>query len=94
MGRMHAVVEYDRTNLGKDISLTAKGNPVEKNRVAHVPETEDEHAFAEIREVLTAASEKAPHFAFLDYGPILTFLVTDNLKSEPFSRQLSRSCGR
>jgi hypothetical protein len=89
MDRMHAVLEYDRTNLGKDISLTAKGRPVERKRVAHVPETRDEHAFAEIREVLTRASEKPPHFAFLDYGPILTFLVTDNLKSQPFSVRLS-----
>jgi hypothetical protein len=89
MDRMHAVLEYDRTNLGKDISLTAKGKPVERNRVAHVPETKDQHAFAEIREVLTSASEKLPHFAFLDYGPILTFLVTDNLKSQLFSAQLS-----
>jgi len=89
MNRMHEVLEYDRTNLGKDISLTAKGKPVERKRVAHVPETKDEHAFAEIREVLTSASEKRPYFAFLDYGPILTFLVTDNLKSQPFSAQLS-----
>jgi hypothetical protein len=89
MERMHAVLGYDRTNLGKDISLTAKGKPVARNRVAYVPETKDEHAFAEIREVLTTASQKPPHFAFLDYGPILTFLVTDNLKSQLFSPRLS-----
>jgi hypothetical protein len=90
MDRMHAVLEYDRTNLGKDISLTTKGKPVKRNRVAHVPETKDEHAFAEIREVLTNASEQPPHFAFLDYGPILSFLVTDNLKSQLFSARLSQ----
>lgn len=89
MGRMHAVLEYDRTNIGIDLSLTAKGKPVERTRVAHVPKTKDEHAFAEIHKVLTSVSEKPPHFAFLDYGPILTFLVTDNLKSQPFSMQLS-----
>ena len=89
MDRMQAVLKYDRTNRGKDISLTAKGKSVERNRVAHVPETKDEHAFAEIREVLIIASENPPHFAVLDYGSILTFLVTDNLKSQPFSAQLS-----
>jgi len=89
MDRMHAVLEYDRTNIGRDISLTSKGKPVQRNRVAHVSETEDEHAFAEIREALASISEKPPHFSFLDYGPILTFLVTDNLKSQPFSAKLS-----
>lgn len=89
MVRMHEVLEYDRNNLGNDISLTATGKPVERKRRAFVPETKDEHAFAQIREVLASTSEKPPHFAFLDYGPILTFLVTDNLKSEPFSAQLS-----
>jgi hypothetical protein len=89
MGRMHAVLDYDRTNLGKDISLTAKGKPVERNRVAHVPVTKDEHAFAEIRDAFIGASENPPHFGFLDYGPILTFLVTDNLRSSLFSAQLS-----
>jgi hypothetical protein len=52
MDRMHAVIEYDRTNVGKDLTLTAKGKPVERNRVAHVGETKDEHAFSEIRHVV------------------------------------------
>jgi hypothetical protein len=69
--------------------LTSKGKPVKRKRVAHVPETKDEHAFVEIREVLKSVSEQPPHFAFLDYGPILTFLVTDNFKSQFFSAQLS-----
>jgi len=36
-----------------------------------------------------AFGSRAPHFSFLNYGPILTFLVTDNLKSELFSANLS-----
>jgi hypothetical protein len=89
MDRMHAVLEYDRTNVGKDLTLTAKGKPVERNRVAHVGETKDEHAFSKVRQVLANVSEKPPHFSFLKYGPLLTFLVTDNLKSPLFSTKLS-----
>jgi hypothetical protein len=52
-------------------------------------ETEDEHAFAEIGKVLASVSEQPPYFAFLDYGPLLTYLVTDNLKSQTFAPTLS-----
>jgi hypothetical protein len=87
--RMHSVLEYDRTNIGKDITLTAKGKSVERNRIAHVLETKDEHAFAEIDKLLANVSNQEPYFSFLDYGPILSLLVTDNLKSGLFSTKLS-----
>jgi hypothetical protein len=89
MERMHNVLEYDRTNVGKDITLTAKGKSVERDRVAFVPDTQDEHAFSQIGRALTNVSMEAPYFSFLSYGPILTFLVTDNVKSELFSIALS-----
>ena len=85
MERMDAVLEYERTNIGMDISLTAKGKPIKRNRVAHVSETKDEHAFKEIRDALTNASKSEPYFSYLDYGPLLTFFVTDNLKADAFS---------
>jgi hypothetical protein len=85
MERMDAVLEYERTNIGMDISLTAKGEPTKRTRVAHVSETEDEHAFKEIRDALTSVSKSEPYFSYLDYGPLLTFFVTDNLKANAFS---------
>jgi hypothetical protein len=57
--------------------------------MAIVMQTEDEHAFADIGEALARVSKEPPHAAFLDYGPILTFFITDNLKSEFFSAGLS-----
>jgi hypothetical protein len=89
MDRMHSVLEYDRLNIGKDISLTAKGKSVERNRLAIVMKTEDEHAFAEINNALASVSNEPSHVVLLDYGPLVTFLVTDNLKSELFSEGLS-----
>lgn len=85
MDRMHAVLEYERTNRGKDISLTAKGKSVERDRVAHVSEIKDEHAFKEVREALGRVSDKEPYFASLSYGPLITFFITDNIKSGAFS---------
>jgi hypothetical protein len=87
--RMNSVLDNDRLNVGKDITLTAKGKPVERNRFAVVIKTEDEHAFAEIGKALEDVSAKEPYFAFLDYGPLITFLVTDNIKSAVFSAGLS-----
>lgn len=89
MERMDAVLEYERTNIGKDISLTAKGKPIKRNRVAHVSETKNEHAFREIRDALTGASKSEPYFSYLDYGPLLTFFVADNLKADAFSPKRS-----
>lgn len=89
MERMDAVLEYERTNIGMDISLTAKGKPIKRNRVAHVSETKDEHAFREIRDALTNASKSEPYFSYLDYGPLLTFFVADNLKADAFSSRRS-----
>lgn len=87
--RMDAVLEYERANIGKDISLTAKGRPVKRNRVAHVSETKDEHAFDDIRAALTNASNHEPYFSYLDFSPLLTFLATDNLKTDAFSSRCS-----
>jgi hypothetical protein len=89
MERMDAVLEYERTNIGMDISLTAKGKPIKRNRVAHVSETKDEHAFKDIRDALTDVSKSEPYFCYLDYGPLLTFFVTDNLKAGAFSSRHS-----
>ena len=89
MERMDAVLEYERTNIGMDISLTAKGRPTKRNRVAHISETKDEHAFKEICDALTNVSKSEPYFSYLDYGPLLTFFVTDNLKSDSFSLRRS-----
>jgi hypothetical protein len=89
MERMDAVLEYERTNIGMDISLTAKGKPIKRNRMAHVSETKDEHAFKEIRDALTNVSKSEPYFSYLDYGPLLTFFVTDNLKADAFSSRHS-----
>ena len=89
MERMDAVLEYERTNFGTDISLTAKGKPTKRNRVAHVSETKNEHAFKEIRDALTNVSKSEPYFSYLDYGPLLTFFVTDNIKSDAFSSRHS-----
>jgi hypothetical protein len=89
MERMDAVLEYERTNIGIDISLTAKGRPIKRDRVAHVSETKDEHAFKEIRDALTNVSKSEPYFSYLDYGPLLTFFVTDNLKADAFSSRRS-----
>lgn len=85
MERMDAVLEYERTNIGTDISLTVKGKPIKRSRVAHVSETRDEHAFEEIRDALTNVPKSDPYFSFLDYGPLLTFFATDNLKADAFS---------
>jgi hypothetical protein len=87
--RMHSVLEYDRLNIGKDITLTEKGKPIRRNRFAIVMKTEDEHAFAEIGKVLESVSAEEPYFGFLHYGPFITFLVSDNLKSTVFSTGLS-----
>ncbi|UYO56070.1 hypothetical protein [Rhodopseudomonas palustris] len=89
MERMNAVLEYEHNNIGIDISLTAKGKPINRSRIAYVSETKDEYAFAEIRDALTNVSSSAPYFSYLDYGPLLTFLVTDNLKSDAFSLRRS-----
>lgn len=89
MERMDAVLEYERTNIGVDISLTAKGKSKNRQRVAYVSEAENEHAFKEIRDALMGVSKGEPYFSYLDYGPLLTFLLTDNLKSDPFSLKRS-----
>jgi hypothetical protein len=58
MDRMNSVLEYDRLNVGKDITLTAKGKSVERSRIAFVGEIKDEHAFAEIDKVLASPSSR------------------------------------
>src|SRR5262245_13837005 len=80
MERMQSVLEYDRLNVGDDLSLTAKGKPIGRRRRAHVPKTKDEHVFSKIGKVLASVSQQPPFFGFLSYGDFLIFLVTDNLK--------------
>jgi hypothetical protein len=89
MDRMHEVLQYDRTNIGKDLGLTTSGKPAERIRVSHVSKTKDEHAFAEIRDVLASVAGESPFFKCLKYGPLISFLVTDNTKSKLFSTALS-----
>jgi hypothetical protein len=89
MDRMHEVLQYDRTNIGKDLTLTASGKPVERMRVSHVSEANEEYAFAEIHNLLASVSDKPPYFSFLKYGPLISFLISDNTKSQTFATSLS-----
>jgi hypothetical protein len=89
MDRMQEVIQYDRTNIGRDLTLTPSGKPVNRMRVSHVSDAKEEYAFAEIRNVLANVSDTPPYFSFLQYGPIISFLVADNTKSPTFSTALS-----
>ena len=89
MSRMQAVLEYDRLNEGEDLSLTAKGKPTGRRRIAHVPKTQDEHAFSEIRASLSNISQSAPFYSLLRCADFLTFLFTDNQLSYLFLSNLS-----
>jgi hypothetical protein len=89
MDRMQEVLQYDRTNIGKDLGMTGSGKAVKRIRVSHVSKTKDEHAFSEIRDVLAGVSDEPPFFKCLKYGPLIAFLVTDSTKSKTFSTKLS-----
>jgi hypothetical protein len=86
---MLAVMEYDRTNIGQDISISSKGRASGRPRKAYVLSTKDEHAFPLIDRALTEASSKTPYYVLCGYSDFMTFLITDNTRADLFAPSLS-----
>ncbi|MBI1957250.1 MAG: hypothetical protein HY434_01075 [Candidatus Liptonbacteria bacterium] len=84
MDRMHAVLDYDKKNIGKDISLTRTGKETGRRKQAFVVEAPDKHAFDHFNDSLDSLKSSPLGFTFLHYGEFMIYLFTDNEHSKIF----------